>query len=469
MKNILNSIPVAAAVFAALLSPAETRAGTFYGLWWDGSSEQFVSVNPYTSGMTVLKQIPGVKYTSPGVLLDPDSSRYGFVGMEDGPQKYYYAIHAPTGDLVAKLPKNDTINGMIYSPNDRKIYGLSWTDTGAVTLDSLGNPRPPSSFAGKEFFEAIDPFTSARTSTHLPKVVGYQANSSFLDTDSGRYGFTARERNGYNYHYVVNTATGEIVARAQAKFKLDNPVYNAALGAVHGLVWMNDSIPGDSVTVIRTRNTWIYDTIPSGDTLMIVRRKDSTIAVDTVRVPGPPTAVGTEYFVTVGRDSVVSKVAIPGVKYIATFISAFDSDSGRYVFVGGSTGSDMKYYVVDAATGTVLSQTLRTHNVNNLAYAPDHSTFDASYAPTRVAAPAVQTRLTKVNSFEGFITLEAAGSEGEILSFSILDVSGKTLLGRDGIRDGRARIETRGLKNGIHLYQIRSGSSVLGQGKVLIR
>jgi hypothetical protein len=464
MKNIL----LTAGVFAALLA-SETRAGIFYGLWWDGSAEQFVSVNPYTSAMTVIKQIPGVKYTSPGVLLDPDSSRYGFVGMEDGMQKYYYAIHAPTGDLVAKVAKTDTIGGQIYSPNDRKVYGLSWSDTGGVTLDSLGNPRPPSSSAGKEYFEALDPFTGTRTRTHLPNVTAYQANSSFLDTDSGRYGFTARERNGYNYHYVVNTATGAVTARVQAKYRLDNPVYNAALGVVHGLLWVNDSIPGDSVTVIRRRNTWIYDTIPSGDTLAITRRLDSSIAMDTIRVPGPMTAVGTEYFVTIGRDSVVSKVAIPGAKYIATFISAFDSDSGRYVFVGGPTGSDMRYYVLDAATGTVLSQTPRTHNVNNLAYAPDHSTPDPFYGPVNVGARRPEAQAARVQSFAGYLTLDVANAAGQSISFSLRDVSGKTLVRQDGIRDGRARIETRALKGGIHLYQIRSGRSVLGQGKILIR
>jgi hypothetical protein len=434
MKNKL----LAAGTLAALLVPA-ARAGTFYGLYWDGSAEQFVSVNPYTSALTVIKEIPGVKYISPGVLLDPDSSRYGFVGMEDGMQKYYYAIHAPTGDLVGKVAKTDTISGQIYSPNDRKVYGLSWSDT-SVALSGLDSAmQGPRHFAGKEYFVALDPFTGARTNTYLPGVVAYQANSAFLDSDSGRYVFTARERNGQDYYYVLEAGTGAVSARIPATHRIDNPVYNPALGAVHGLYWADSSyypvaqILGDSV------------------------------------IPGPRVLAGTEYFVTVHRDSTFTRVAIPGVKYIATFISAFDSDSGRYVFVGGSTGSDMKYYVIDAATGTVISQTARTHNVNNLAYAPDHSTVDPSYGPVHVAARRIEGRMTQVRSFDGFLILDAAQAAGQTLSFAILDVSGKTLLRRDGIRDGRARIDTRGLKNGIHLYQIRSGSSVLGQGKVLIR
>jgi hypothetical protein len=434
MKNIL----LAAGALASLVATTETRAGTFYGLWWDGSAEQFVSVDPYTSGMTVIKQIPGVKYISPGALLDPDSSRYGFVGMESGQQQFYYALHAPTGDLVAKVAKTDTLTGLVYSPNDRKVYGLTWTDTSGV--DSLGRPRHIPR-AGKEYFVSLDPFTGTRVNTYLPAVVSYQANSTFLDSDSGRYVFTAQERTGGDFYYVVETATGNVLARVPVTHRIDNPVYNPALGAVHGLWWADSSYYPDSMAM----------------------------GPDSILVPsGPKVVQGTEYFVTVRRDSTVTRVAIPGVKYIAAFINAFDSDSGRYVFVGG-TGNAMSYFVIDVATGAVISQTLRTHNVHNLVYAPDHSTFDASYGSTRIAAPGVQARPAKVKTFAGHITLEAAGAEGESLSLSILDVSGKTLLRRDGIRNGRARIETRGLKNGIHLYQIRSGSLVLGQGKVLIR
>jgi hypothetical protein len=436
MKNNL----LIAGTLAALLMPAATPAGTFYGLWWDGSAEQFVSVNPYTSGMTVIKQIPGVKYISPGALLDPDSSRYGFVGMESGQQQYYYAIHAPTGDLVAKVAKTDTLSGLVYSPNDRKVYGLSWSDTSGPGVDSMGRPLH-APFAGKEYFVALDPYTGARTNTHLPQVIGYQANSTFLDSDSGRYVFTAREKNGGDYYYVVETATGNVAARIPVTHRIDNPVYNPALGAVHGLYWADSSYYPDSMT----------------------------LGPDSIRVPrGPMVVRGTEYFVTVHRDSTVTRVALPGVKYIATFITAFDSDSGRYVFVGGSTGSDMKYYVVDVATGAVLSQTLRTHNINNLAYAPDHSTLDPLY-PVNLAARRVEAPTAQVKPFEGFLLMEAAHAEGQALSFSLRDVSGKTLLRQDGIRDGRARIETRGLKNGLYVYQIRNGRSVLGQGKVLVR
>ena len=102
-------------------------------------------------------------------------------------------------------------------------------------------------------------------------------------------------------------------------------------------------------------------------------------------------------------------------------------------------------------------------------YAPVHSTIDSSYGPVNVNARVPEARAVQVKSFDGFLLLDAGNAAGQNLSFSLRNVSGKTLLRQDGIREGGARIETRGLKNGVYLYQIRNGSSVMGSGKVLVR
>jgi hypothetical protein len=429
MKNFWRSLSL-----GALIAIPASSGGVFYGLWWDGSTEQFVSVNPYTSAMTVIRNLPGVTGVVPGPLMDPDSSRYGFVGVE-GSQKYYYALHAPTGDLVAKVAKTDTLSGLIYSPNDRKVYGLSWADTGSY-IDSLGR-RVHVPFAGNEYFVSLDPYTGARTNTYLPNVIAYQANSTVLDSDSGRYIVTAREKNHQDFYYVIEAATGSVLSRIPAAHKIDNPVYDPALQAVHGLWWADSSYYADSM-----------------------------IVGDSIKVPkGPKVVKGTEYFVTVHRDSTVTRVAIPGIKYIATFISAFDSDSGRYVFVGGTSGSDMKYYVIDVATGAVLSQTLRTHNVNNLAYAPARSTFDSTYLPVSVAprAPAVSAYRIGLDPIGGYALLEWNGSgAGSLL---LRDATGRAAL-RRALSTGHNRVYLGGLKPGVYVYEIHEGGRRLDAGKL---
>jgi hypothetical protein len=453
MKNIL----LTAAALAALLAPAATRAGSFYGLWWDGSAEKFVSVDPYAGTSTVISGIPDVKWIRlESYAFDPDSSRYAFVGRETGPNWYYYVIDAPSGATIARIAKNDTISSMVYSPNEQKAYGLSWTPAPAapadttVTLDSLGNPvyhiTPPSWAipypAGQEYFVSLDVNTGARVNTQIPGVRMVQMASQVLNPDSGRYVFSGRDSTGSSYYYVIETATGNLLARYPQTHKIDNPVYNPSNGAIHGLWWSDSSY---------------YIPPVSGP--------------DSASSPGPGHHVlaGTEYFITLRPDSTISMTAIPGVKYISISFSAFDSDSGRYVFRGSETGNVNKYYVVDALTGNVISQATADRKIDNLVFAPAHSTVDTTHGPVRVAARGFRESATHVKAFNGFLTLDVANAAGQSVSFSLRDVSGKTLVRQDGIRDGRARIETRGLKAGIHLYQIRSGRSVLGQGKILIR
>lgn len=430
MKNIL----LTAAAFAALLA-AETRAtGVFYGLWWDGSLENFVTINPYTAEKTVLGNIPSVKYIAIGgsYAFDPDSSRYAFVGYDAGMNASYHILNAPTGQVIASYPKPDTIRSMVYNPGERKAYGLSWSDSATGPLDSLGHPTIP---AGKEYFVSIDPATGARTNTYIPGVKFIRLNSHFLNPDSGRYVFAGQEDGGAMYYYVIDIHTGSLVSKLPHTMKIDNPVYNPTTGAVHGL-WWSDS--GKAVV----------DSGSGGLGGLL----------------NPP---GTEYFVTLAPDSTLTMTAIPGVKWI-TFNYTFDPDSQRYIFVGMGGSGPNRYYVVDAVTGALVSQTAVTEKIDNIAYARASSTIDSSFFPTRVRRAEAASRNARVQAFAGYLMLEASNTAGE-LSFSIRDVSGKTLLRRDGIREGRARVETRGLKAGIHLYQIRSGSAVLGQGKLLIR
>ena len=134
MKKIL----LAAAALAAILTPSPARAGAYYGLWWDGAKEQFISLDPYAGTKTVIAEIPGVKFIQlDSYAFDPDSSRYAFIGRETGPAWYYYVINAANGAVAARIPKNDTIRSMTYHPSEQKAFGIYWdiTDT---TADSAG-------------------------------------------------------------------------------------------------------------------------------------------------------------------------------------------------------------------------------------------------------------------------------------------------------------------------------------------
>lgn len=447
MKKNLSTAGMLVALLAAGLMTAESRAaGAFYGLWWDGSAEQFVTVDPYTASKTVLKAIPGVRYLSLGgsYTFDPDSSRYAFVGLDASQASHYYVINAPTGDLIGAYPKNDTIRSLIYNPRDKKAYGLSWSDS---SLPAPPGPLTPYDSAmryeaglhGKEYFVSIDPATGARSNTYIPGAKYIRVNSQFLNPDSGRYVFAGQEDGGAQFYYVIDITTGALITKIPHTMKIDNPVYNPSTGAVHGLWWSDSSY------------------YPASDTL-------DTLA----HWPGPKILAGTEYFVTLNPDSSMTTVALTGVKYI-TMNYTFDPDEQRYIFVGKGATGPTRYYVVDAETGALLSQTAVAEKVDNLAYARISSTVDPSYFATAVTARIGGAQGVRVNAFAGFLTLDAPGAAGKDLSFSIRDLSGKVLLLRNGIQGGRARIDLHGVQNGLYLYQIRSDRAILGAGKVLIR
>jgi hypothetical protein len=434
MKNRLWTF----GALAALFMTAETRAaGVFYGLWWDGSTEQFVTIDPYTATKTVLGDIPGVKYIGIGgsYAFDPDSSRYAFVGYDAGMNASYTIMNAPTGDVIASIPKPDTIRSMIYDPGSRKAFGLSWSDTSQpTTIDSAH--AHPGVVAGKEYFVSIDPYTGVRTNTYIPGVKFIRLNSHFLNPDSGRYVFAGQEDGGAMFYYVIDVNTGALVSKIAHTMKIDNPVYNPTTGAVHGLWWSDSSA--------------------------------STPAPDSSSgIPLPASPRGMEYFITLAADSTLTMTAIPGVKWI-TFNYTFDPDSQRYIFVGQGATSPHRYYVIDAVTGAVVSQTAVAEKIDNIAYARASSTIDSSFGPVNITTRGQGTRVARLKSFDGFLMLDVGNGAGENLSFSIRDVSGKMMLRKEGIQDG-ARIETGGLKNGIYLYQLRSGRSVLGTGKILLR
>ncbi|MEL7533000.1 MAG: T9SS type A sorting domain-containing protein [Bacteroidota bacterium] len=76
-----------------------------------------------------------------------------------------------------------------------------------------------------------------------------------------------------------------------------------------------------------------------------------------------------EYFVTVDLTTGISSpiAVLPGVKYIAPGTSSFDSNNGRYFFVGADSINNFIYYTVSAASGQVIhSVPLGSQNVDLL-------------------------------------------------------------------------------------------------------
>lgn len=429
--------------FSASVAQAQT-GGKFYGVWWDGSSEHFVNVDPVSGNHTSLAVIPGVKWVDGTFrIFDPDSGLYAFVGGGATSAMSYQIVDAATGTVVQTVPRTDNLKNPVYDPGTGMVYGSWWSDSSITTVPDTLHGADSANFAshnhlrGTEYFTALNPRTGARTDTPIPGALYVAASSQFLDTDSGRYVVQMTDTAGVQGYYVIDVATGNLIARMPLAIKLDFPVYNPVLKAVHGLWWSDSTVRG-------------FDSLGRPKPLM------------------PPDIKGTEYFLTIRPDSSVTMVELPGVKWIANFNRALDTDSGRYVFTGQEATGGTRYYVIDVATGAILSKNLQAGNVLHLVYAPHRSVSYASVVGTRPAASGNLPAAWNLRKTSSGMELTFANPGGKAHVFELLDLNGKTVLRREGIRSGSVAIETAGLRGGIHFFRLRGAGAVVAAGKLRI-
>lgn len=431
-----------ATVFAALPATA-SPGGKFYGVHWDGAQEHFVTLDPVTGVHTSLAVVPGVQWIDATFrVFAPDSGLFGFIGGGQGGMKYQ-VIDVVTGTVTHAFPRNDNLKNAVYDPGTGLLYGTWWRDSTPVPVDSLGHPVP-GHHEGTEYFSAIDPLTGVRTDTPIPDVQSIVASSQFLDTDSGRYVFQGMDRGGPLNVYVVDVATGSLLAKIPLDMRLDFPVYNPVLKAVHGLWWSDSTV-----------------------------RSDDT-ARDSLGFPlplHPPALKGAEYFVTVHQDSSLEMVELPGVKYIANFNRTLDTDNGRYVFTGSENGGTIRYYVIDVATGAILSNAAASGRpVDHIVYAPlASSAYTGSAVALRQHAPRSGGLIWNLRQEAGHATLSFVNPGGSPHAFALADMNGKTLLRRDGVRTESVDFSTEGLKAGLYAFTLRNASGHVTGGKIVLK
>jgi len=440
---------IAAGVLAlAVATPLSAQTGgKFYGVHWDGSQEHFVTLDPVSGVHTSLAVVPGVQWIDATFrVFDPDSGLFSFIGGGTN-SMHYQVIDAATGAVLRTSPRNDNLKNPAYDPETGLLYGTWWSDSTVPTIDTIIMPggdsismKHPGRLKGTEYFSAINPRTGARTDTPIPGLLTIGAASHFFDSDSGRYVLYGTDTAGVKKYYIIDVASGAVIGTMPLDFRLDFPVYNPVTKQVHGL-WWSDST---------------------------VREVDSLGRIVPLM---PPQIKGAEYFVTINADSSVDMVELPGVKYIANFNRALDTDSGRYVFTGSENGSVIRYYVIDVATGAILSNTAAPgRQVDHIVYAPLHSSVYAYGNGVSVAAArSSQASNWSLRQVAGTAELAFANPMGQPHSFMLLDVAGKTVLRRDGLRTGRVSFATGGLNAGVYAFRLIGPAGATTNGKVVLR
>lgn len=449
MKNslLISTLFSIALLFTNVFANA-SGGGKYYGLWWDAGSslEYFVSYDPSTSTKTLVDTIPGIKLISGGAsVFDAHQNRYVFIGGASSSTMAYNIIDASTGALLSQSPVvGRQVDNMVYSPNERKIYGV-WWDASTAT----------------EYFVSIDPYTSTRTVlASIPEVQWIVSGNAAYDSRCDQYVFIGGTGGSATMAYIVIDAhTGATLSRSPVGGRgVDNMAYSTKDRTFVGVWW-------DASTT-------------------------------------------TEYFVSIDPYTSTRTIldTLADVKWIVGLYSAFNTDCNHYVFAGGpaTNTSSMANYVMDATSGAVIFQSLRGgERIDNLEYGgkchkkcvkrricrrghdsvevvvedtsseeENSKAGDLAGAPVpSLTAPARQLEKPFILSglSSGDIVLQTGGTLPDVFSFDLLDLSGKALFQMNDIRTRRIRINGAPLKKGIYLFRIRSGRTVAAAGKLAVK
>jgi hypothetical protein len=122
--------------------------------------------------------------------------------------------------------------------------------------------------------------------------------------------------------------------------------------------------------------------------------------------------------------------------------------------------------VVDVATGAILSNTTAAANINHFVYAPLKSTvypLGNSVALHPARAGTVSTR-----SVAGAREITFENPSGASHALQVMDATGRIVLKVEGIRSNVARVETSGLKPGVHVFRVTGPKGVVATGKFVV-
>ena len=203
--DVLSTSPRAENIIQIAYS---SKDKTYYGLFWDGSAENFVSIDPFTSEMTVMDVIPDVKWVAAlNYTFNPDCNQYMFIGGATTSAMSYYVIDARTGAVVSQSPLGGKVDGIAYSPADHAYHGVWWDGTA-------------------EHIGILDPATSETTDQGtVPGVKLISVGGYAFDTDCNRYVLVGGGSTSAMNYSVLDGNDGSVISQRPVAGKIDNIKY----------------------------------------------------------------------------------------------------------------------------------------------------------------------------------------------------------------------------------------------------
>ena len=303
-----------------------------YSLWWDGSAEYLVQIDPYTATHTIVDELPGIEAVALGSsTMISGTKLYVFKGQSQNGFDIVF-VNTQNGDIVNQVPAanypSDFFTELEYDLQSFQMWGLQTnlvTDT-IITIDSLTNDTMFQTVNSMNSLVSVD-VANGTVGVEYP-ILGTDAilvNSSTFNSNDGHYIYVGIDNNYDKRLYTIDVNTGLIVSNPIVSLGNAELHYDNTLDKLYGLGRSSENTTFDPVTG------------EASDTLVLFE-------ID------PLTAAKT----TIADYPSVSGIVLGGTAYI--------SDSSQYVFSGVAWGGSKKMYVTDVSTGQIVSQTAFTEN-----------------------------------------------------------------------------------------------------------
>ena len=250
-----------------------------YGLWWDGSAENFGEVNLTNGNVTSTSILPGVQAVAIGnSTFDSNSGTYIFIGVDFNGNYRLYSVKASTGTIVSSpviWQNGNRYSAIEYNVNNDKLYGLYQN----VDSSNFDNINFLSYFTDLQLAE-INPITGTLTvidtnssviSGYLP---GYAVGGLCFDQQSETYIIHVQNENGA-FLKLVDVSDASIVASTPLnsseyfyELQVDNysfarPFYNLTANTEDNINTPEEFLvyPNPATETISIKTNEIFETI----------------------------------------------------------------------------------------------------------------------------------------------------------------------------------------------------------------
>ena len=176
-----------------------------YGLWWDGTAENFGEVNLSTGLVSSISTLPGVEAVAIGnSTFDSNNGKYIFIGL-DADQYKLYTIDASTGTIINSptiWQNGNRYSALEFNNQNGKLYGLFQDTDYEDYSQSYGNYYTDLRLAEIDLISGSATIIDSQTTVIGGYLTGYNLGGLCFDQQSQTYIIKVQNETSANLKFV---------------------------------------------------------------------------------------------------------------------------------------------------------------------------------------------------------------------------------------------------------------------------